>query len=409
MSAIRDKFLARVYSGVSKEFDLEVVAETSERLKSAMFEGYGSNFSDVDVDSKDFEMLNNLERNVYQFSAAKNYQELQQLTQLLTDESGQLRPFNDFRAEAEKVFKTFNEDYLSTEYGTAVNSAMQASRWVDYTKNAKAMPYLRYVTAGDSRVRDSHKSLDGVVKRIDDTFWDTYYPPNGYNCRCTTTQTGQSKETAESAITYPRVSPMFKTNLAKTGLIFPKDHPYYEGTPDKVVRQSLAYLPPENTFRAVKVDSDSYVDIHPLHGQKELAKNIDASTVILKHLPNAKIKLNPIINESDYDKLAPKFYKNNSRPGKNPDVTIDGVLHEIEVSSKGTKTSIHNAIRHGNKQCERIVIRIPDDADMNLMYQYAKGQIGWHDNIEEVWIINNSEWLTIDGKGVIKQKRTLPK
>lgn len=42
----------------------------------------------------------------------------------------------------------------------------------------------RYVTVGDDRVRPTHAALDGVTLPKDDPFWNTLYPPNGYNCRC---------------------------------------------------------------------------------------------------------------------------------------------------------------------------------------------------------------------------------
>lgn len=42
----------------------------------------------------------------------------------------------------------------------------------------------KYVTAGDDRVRPSHAILDGVTLPKGDKFWQTFYPPNGWNCRC---------------------------------------------------------------------------------------------------------------------------------------------------------------------------------------------------------------------------------
>lgn len=43
---------------------------------------------------------------------------------------------------------------------------------------------FEYVTVGDDRVRESHEKLDGVKRRADDKFWQKFWPPNGWNCRC---------------------------------------------------------------------------------------------------------------------------------------------------------------------------------------------------------------------------------
>jgi len=42
-------------------------------------------------------------------------------------------------------------------------------------------PYWRYV-CGESQC--GHKSLDGLVVPASDPWWDTHYPPNGFNCDC---------------------------------------------------------------------------------------------------------------------------------------------------------------------------------------------------------------------------------
>lgn len=41
-----------------------------------------------------------------------------------------------------------------------------------------------YVTVGDNRVRDEHAALDGTTRPKDDPFWNSWWPPNGWNCRC---------------------------------------------------------------------------------------------------------------------------------------------------------------------------------------------------------------------------------
>lgn len=43
---------------------------------------------------------------------------------------------------------------------------------------------FEYATMEDERVRESHEILHGVRRRWDDEFWDLYWPPNGWGCRC---------------------------------------------------------------------------------------------------------------------------------------------------------------------------------------------------------------------------------
>ncbi len=43
---------------------------------------------------------------------------------------------------------------------------------------------FEYVTVGDDRVRPEHEELDGTRRKAGDPFWDKYWPPNGWNCRC---------------------------------------------------------------------------------------------------------------------------------------------------------------------------------------------------------------------------------
>jgi hypothetical protein len=50
---------------------------------------------------------------------------------------------------------------------------------------AEKRPFWRYVAIKDRRARLTHSALNGKVYPHDHPFWDTYYPPNGFMCRCT--------------------------------------------------------------------------------------------------------------------------------------------------------------------------------------------------------------------------------
>lgn len=62
--------------------------------------------------------------------------------------------------------------------------AMAAGRWRQIQRLKARRPWLRYITAGDHRVRDAHKAWHGVILSINDPWWQTHFPPNGFNCRC---------------------------------------------------------------------------------------------------------------------------------------------------------------------------------------------------------------------------------
>jgi hypothetical protein len=60
-----------------------------------------------------------------------------------------------------------------------------ADRWEQLQANKDRRPFLQYRTAGDARVRPLHRQWNGLIFPIGDAFWQTHYPPNGWNCRCT--------------------------------------------------------------------------------------------------------------------------------------------------------------------------------------------------------------------------------
>lgn len=74
---------------------------------------------------------------------------------------------------------------IGTIFNTNMNSAYQTARYQRQLDNAMAMPNWEYVAVNDDKTRASHAALNGVIKRYDDPFWQTFYPPIDYRCRCT--------------------------------------------------------------------------------------------------------------------------------------------------------------------------------------------------------------------------------
>lgn len=74
---------------------------------------------------------------------------------------------------------------LDTIYRTNMQAAYSAARYQRLRDNVDHRPYWQYSAVGDERTRPAHQALNGKIYRYDDPFWATFYPPNGFNCRCT--------------------------------------------------------------------------------------------------------------------------------------------------------------------------------------------------------------------------------
>lgn len=74
----------------------------------------------------------------------------------------------------EAIFRTQNQlAYGAGQWATYSDPDIQEILWG-----------FEYVTVGDDRVRPSHAALDGTRYPKDHGFWQTHFPPNGWNCRC---------------------------------------------------------------------------------------------------------------------------------------------------------------------------------------------------------------------------------
>ena len=121
-----------------------------------------------------------LEQNLFHFSAAKTLAEVSELNRLFRESKG----YSDFRKKARALLKVYNEQWLRTEYNTAVSVAESASTYRRLKAQVRIFPFWEYRTVGDNRVRLEHQALEGLTLPTDDPRWQKIMPPNGWNCRC---------------------------------------------------------------------------------------------------------------------------------------------------------------------------------------------------------------------------------
>ncbi|OFX62707.1 MAG: hypothetical protein A2066_18940 [Bacteroidetes bacterium GWB2_41_8] len=348
----------------------------------------------TDFTTPDAEMLTRLTRDVWQFSAAKNYQQMRDLTLALKDENGKLREFAAYKEAAGNICSKYNETWLRTEYDSSVAASQNAARWVDFQKDVNVIPNLVYQTVGDDHVRMAHQALDGIIRPLKDIFWNTHYPPNGWKCRCEVIQsfTGASGITKDIDLPNVAIPPLFRTNLAQTGLIYPKNHPYYNGVPKAEIRKAIAWLPAENTYQTVHLSTDIPIDINIMHNQGELANNLNVinDLTIAWEKKLKRVKLLPDIHEKDAglkEKFLPDGYKLRNKK-KNPDSVIvfkdktQWVADFKYITGKGGNLALH--IQDAYQKADYAIIKLANSATKLTQNQIERTVTGKMSTLEEL-------------------------
>ena len=190
LSELFDGMMNTLYSLEGSQFRIEVLAEPKiQKFIDVHASVLDSTFKKVEMSDA---MRKRLQRSDYIFSGMKTFHELNEAFPSLLDENGERKTFEAFLNDVRKIDKTYNSNYLRAEYNFVQSSAERAAKWERFSEDGDRYN-LQYRTAGDGKVRPEHAALNGVTLPPSDPFWEEYYPPNGWNCRCTVVQVRKSK------------------------------------------------------------------------------------------------------------------------------------------------------------------------------------------------------------------------
>lgn len=80
----------------------------------------------------------------------------------------------------------WTRSYAETVYRNNVSTAYSAGmdRQLEDPDVRAVIVALRYTTAGDVDVRESHRKMDGTIAPPEHPIWDSRTPPCGHKCRC---------------------------------------------------------------------------------------------------------------------------------------------------------------------------------------------------------------------------------
>lgn len=250
-------------------------------IASALGHAAGSTVRQSDMPAA---MRAKLERSTFIFSGFKTHAELSAVSRLLSKD-GVKTPFDTFMREVKAVNRDYNVNYLRAEYNFAVHSSRSAALWERFSKDTDRY-YLQYRTAGDERVREDHRPLHDITLPFDDPFWAEYFPPNGWNCRCTAVRVRRSKYTPSDHDKAMAAGERATTSLDKHGnnraaifrfnpgaqeTLFPPRHPYY-----KV---------PQADRQTITAAADTLATNMSFTIQREMAKQSSLFPTSKEHIP----------------------------------------------------------------------------------------------------------------------------
>lgn len=293
-----------------------------------------------------------MQRNLYKFSAAKDAAMLKEINSYLYDNKGNLKTFEEFKAALDNLNIKYNKNWLEAEYRTARQSSYMAQKWNDIQANKELFPNLKYKTQEDDRVREEHAALNNIIAPIDHPFWEKYYPPNGWRCRCDAVQTAEepSGYIPESD---PRIKPEFEINVGKAGQIFNEDsktgHRFFSLAKEDAQwpkRFELSKL--EAAFNTVKTPKGNKVKVSIY--ADESPRNIAVAVKVADDL-NVQIKVRPHIDGQIIENF------------KNPEYQIDkNIADRKSPEGKRLRALFRSAV---TQNCSTIVF------DMEK-YPYSK-------------------------------------
>lgn len=221
------------------------------------------------------EMREKLQNDAFIFSGLKTHSQLLEASTMLLDKEGKIRSFEQFAQDFNKVNKKYNQNYLEAEWQFAISSSQSAANWTNLDKDGRYD--LQYRTANDDKVRDQHQALHDITLPKDDEFWLSYYPPNGWRCRCRVVEVLKDKYELSNSETALQLGEKATTQLDKNGKnkleifrfnpgaeqkLFPPKHPYNKvkgaETLKKVLESDTSKYD-EAIFRSLGGNAEEYV------------------------------------------------------------------------------------------------------------------------------------------------------
>ena len=408
-----------LYGQRGAQLDIDILAsDEAQSFINAHAGILDSTFKQVRMTDK---MRERLTRSNYIFSGIKTFHELNEAFPSLLDENGDRKPFERFLNDVRKIDETYNANYLHAEYNFVQASAEMAAKWEQYSEDGDRY-LLQYRTAHDDKVRPEHAALDRITLPMSDPFWESYYPPLSWNCRCSVVQVrrGKYEETphneamsrGEEAFANNEKLNMFRFNSGIQGKTMPDYNPYTIkrcndcdvakgklGLVNEIVDNQLCaacrlnhqcWSRKEENAPEVFYDcevSNGKLRVSSKHGKTEKKENVRIGTYLAEKYG---YNIDLIANPSDR-KTADSLNKSL------------GYEQEYKVSKTPTKSSIDRLLRTGKDQSGNIVLSIESDISLSDVASAFRDRVRRAENIKRITLIlwNEQKDVTLTREEVL--------
>lgn len=324
------------------------------------------------------------------------------------------KSLRDWRKGANKIFDKkgltrLNPWQAETIYRTETTMAFGAGQYAKLQEVKNRFPYWQYVTAGDERVRDSHKALDGKIFKTEDA---QYYPPVGFNCRCKARPISK-RQAAKRGITGPdTVTPEMRGNLQNAEFIGDKVANFaawlqkrYDTLPQAhqaliADRVQTILTQSRNTQQNLYADDPDYLLVqrdkesgtatyrHKKADKHDLAANVDAARRL---------------NENGYSVIIREHRYRYKSP--NPEFAIIDTkgmrsLSDLKTPDPAAYRSIQNGIKSGFKNAvkqnlDHVVIDIVGNESLEDIAEGLDKAFGLHARIQRTIVLRKGKAVEI--------------
>ncbi|TAN58808.1 MAG: hypothetical protein EPN20_15940 [Magnetospirillum sp.] len=106
---------------------------------------------------------------------------------------------------------------LKTIYWANLRSARSAGQWERAQRTKAGLPYFIYCLGASEHHRPEHAAKSGLILPIDDPFWDSWMPQNGWGCKCRVRQIGAAEATRKGGVGTAPTVPTRTWRNSRTG------------------------------------------------------------------------------------------------------------------------------------------------------------------------------------------------